>query len=67
MADRPPKFQLIDLKLDGGLSEYITTRREAGDSFDTIAKLLWSDTGISVTGATIANWVNDLSPTEAAS
>lgn len=62
--DRPPKFQLIDLKLDGRLDDFLTERRDAGDSFDTIAKLLWSKTGVSVTGATLANWCAS-EPTEA--
>lgn len=70
MDERPPKFQLIDIKLDGGLEALIASRRHEGLSFDKIARLIWSRTGISVTGSTIANWCTEMdihSPTEVAS
>lgn len=66
--NRPPKFQLVDLKLDGDLATYLTDRRSAGDSLETIARRLWSLTGISVTSVTISNWLDLIAePTEAAS
>ena len=65
---RPPKFQLVDLKLGGKLEIFLTERREAGDSFETIARNLWDRTGVSVTGVTVSNWFTMLdTPAEAAS
>lgn len=57
---RPPKFQLVELKLGADLDSYLSERRAAGDSFDTIARTLWDLTGISVTGVTVSNWCADL-------
>lgn len=56
---RPPKFQLVELKLDADLATFLAERRNAGDSFDTIARLLWDLTGVSVTGVTVSNWMAD--------
>lgn len=44
--------------LGGTLGAYITERRASGDSWDSIARQLYADSGqvIEVTGVTVANW-----------
>lgn len=63
---RPPKFQLVDLKLGGNLETFLAERREAGDSLEVIARLIWSETGISVTSVTVSNWLTLIEATEGA-
>lgn len=54
--DRPPKFQLVDLKLGGELEQLLAEQRQADASYDAIARDIWGRTGVSVTGATVRNW-----------
>lgn len=57
--DRPPKFQLADMKLGGGLEELITSLRDRKPrpvSYTDIAFEIADRTGIRVTGQTVANW-----------
>lgn len=53
---RPPKFQLVDLKLGGRLEPLLAERRHAEVSYDAIAREVWDRTGVPVTGPTIRNW-----------
>ena len=67
--DRPPKFQLVDLKLGGELEAWLAEQRQADASYDAIARDIWDRTGVSVTGATVRNWCveyTDLPATEGA-
>ena len=65
---RPPKFQLVDLKLGGGLEFLLAERRKAEVSYDNIAFEIRERTGIAITGVTVWNWVKMLEqPAEAAS
>lgn len=68
---RPPKFQLVDLKLDEDLASYLERRRTDGDdklSFDEIAFEIRERTGVKVTGVTVSNWCSLIAtPAEAAS
>lgn len=71
MANRPPKFQLIEDRLGTDLAGFIQQRRSDQTSFENIARELWATTGINVTAQTVANWeaayspAHDHSPTEA--
>lgn len=51
------KYLLVDHLMNGKLAAFLAERREAGDSFDTIARDIWSRTSISVTGVTVSSWV----------
>lgn len=59
-ALQPPLFRLADLLLEGGLAEFLTGRRAGGDSWDTIAKKLWLETGqqVDVSGPTVQGWLD---------
>lgn len=57
-VNRPPKYQLVDLKLGGRLEALLTDRRTPDEkvSYDSIAFEVWERTGVKVTGPTIRNW-----------
>lgn len=56
--NRPPKFQLIELKLGVDLDQYLTERRAEGDSLETIARNIWGATGVTITAVTVSNWLD---------
>jgi hypothetical protein len=62
VAPLPPGAQFADHLLDGGLGAFLAERREAGDSWDTIARKLWAttDTQIDVSGPTVKGWFERL-------
>lgn len=47
---------MADRMADGSLAQIIADRRDAGDSFDQVAKHLYAEHGIDVSGQTVANW-----------
>lgn len=71
MARTPLLRALVDRALGGGLCEFLQSRRDAGDSYATIARALHSDHDIAVTAETVRVWCSDLEivaqPAEAAS
>ncbi len=48
--------RLADHMLGGRLTEYVTERRQRGDSWRRISLALRDDTGIDVTHQTLSNW-----------
>lgn len=56
MPDASPTQQLVDIKLGGGLDEFVTTRRAAGLSWRLVARELWIRTGIDITYETLRSW-----------
>ena len=62
----PPKtpasanFRLADITVDGRLVEILTAQRAAGVAYDVIARTLFTDHGIDVTGQTLRRWCADL-------
>lgn len=69
MANRSPKFLLIEDRLGSDLAAFIRGRRDEDVSCENIARELWMATGVDVTAQTISNWDAAYSPepTEAAS
>jgi len=59
--------RLLDVILDGGLDEYVTARRQAGQSWRTIMLDLLADTKVDVTEATLRSWYPSLRGDRAAS
>lgn len=60
---------MADRLSDGRLAEIIAERRAAGDSFDQIAKHIYADHGVDVSGQTVANWwgvISKVRPTDGA-
>lgn len=53
-------FSLVDKALDGRLVELLKERRDAGDSYDAIAKMLFERHDIDVSGETVRRWWNDI-------
>ena len=51
-------FLLADTLLEGHLRDFVAERREAGQSWRTIARALWeaTDRKVDVTHQTLANW-----------
>lgn len=62
---RPSTLPLVDRILNGGLADFIGTARNAGHSYERIAKMLYEEHAIDVTGETVRKWHAEL--TEAAS
>ena len=60
MPKTKPLARLADNLLGGTLAEFIDSRRDAGKSWDTIAKELWvaTDHEIDVTGVTVTAWAS---------
>lgn len=54
-----PTAQLVDLKLDGGLPDFVTSRRAQGRSWRLISRDLYEATGIDVTYETLRGWFTD--------
>lgn len=51
--------RLMDLKLDEGLAEFVTFRRNLGVSWRRIASQLQEATGVTVTQETVRAWFAD--------
>jgi len=51
-----PTRQLVDLKLDGELDNYVSTRRADGRSWRAISQELFTATGMWVTDQTLRVW-----------
>lgn len=49
-------YPLVDRLLDGGLAEFIATRRAEGQSFETIARDLQAEHDVVITGQTVSDW-----------
>lgn len=60
MARTPLLRALVDRAVPGGLNDFLKSRRDAGDSYATIARALHSDHDIAVTAETVRVWCNDL-------
>jgi len=60
---------MADRLAGGDLDSTLRQMKANGDSFNTIAKRLYADYGVDVTGQTVANWLKALAkqPTKAAS
>lgn len=56
------KYQLADHLLDGNLAAFMQERRDAGQSWDSIARAIWAatDQRVSVTGVTVAAWFDGI-------
>lgn len=54
------KWQHLDRLTNGHAADVIRQHRADGTSFDAIALALFSDHGITVTGRTVRNWVNEM-------
>lgn len=63
---RTAKYLLVQERLGIDLAELLAERREAGATYERIARELWSTTDVDITSQTVANWCADLSPTDAA-
>lgn len=55
MASTPTQ-QLVDLKLDGTLNDFVALRRGAGRSWRLISRDIYEQTGIDVTNETLRSW-----------
>jgi len=58
---RTDLYPIVDKALDGGLKDYLTARRTAGESYDEIARQLHGE-GIAVSGETVRKWCLSLAP-----
>ena len=56
MPEMTATQRLADHMLGGQLAEYVTTRREKGDSWRRIALDLRDDIGVDVTHETVRAW-----------
>lgn len=58
MPDLPPLYRYADALLEGKLADRLTEWRDAGDSWDTIAKRLWAETDerVNITSVTAQGW-----------
>jgi intein-encoded DNA endonuclease-like protein len=56
MPEMTATQRLADHMLDGGLHNYVLTRRAKGDSWRRIALDLRDDVGIDVTHETVRSW-----------
>lgn len=61
------KQQLVDDRLAAikgvGLALYLAEGRAAGDSWDTITRMIWDVTNVPVTAPTAQRWHAELNPT----
>lgn len=57
-AEPSPKFLLTDTLLNGRLADFMRERREAGDSWDLVARSVWqaTDGKVTITGVTASSW-----------
>lgn len=57
MADPSPLYQLADMLVEGGIAQFVNTRRP-GTSWRAIARELWQVTNhrIDVTDVTLRSW-----------
>lgn len=53
-------YPLVDRLFDGQLQERLDEWREAGHSFETIARLIHDEVGHEVSGSTVRRWIEDL-------
>ena len=60
MARTPLLRALVDRALGDGLCDFLQSRRDAGDSYRTIAAQLSDDHKIDVTGETVRVWCREL-------
>lgn len=67
MARTPLLRELVDRAVPGGLTDFLQSRRDAGDSYATIARALHADHAIAITAETVRVWCNDLDVTAGAS
>ena len=51
--------QLVELKLGGGLEDFIRSRRTSGRSWRLVARDVYEATGIDVTYETLRAWYPD--------
>ena len=64
MTPTSDKWQLLDHVTDGHAADVIRRHRSAGTSYDGIALVLFTDHGITVTGRTVRNWVDEMDGVE---
>jgi intein-encoded DNA endonuclease-like protein len=53
-------YPLADRLLEGRLAELLTTARQAGESYETIARQLNADHGLDISGTTVRRWFQQL-------
>lgn len=58
-------YRTVERAVGGDLSAFLRDRRARGDSWETIAKELWADHGVEVTGAGLRKWGQKLDGEEA--
>lgn len=58
MADtaRTRTFQLLDTVLDGGLHDFVQSRRDESKSWRAVSRDLFSETGFDVSDVTLRKW-----------
>lgn len=56
MEQRSSLYRALDRLMDGGLAEYVTSRRKTGDSWRSIAADLRDKTRTDVTHETLRSW-----------
>lgn len=49
-------WRTAERAVGGDLAGLLANRRTRGDSWETIAKELWTDYGVNVTGAGVGKW-----------
>lgn len=58
MPDTPTQ-QLLDIKLDGGLNDFVHSRRDRGASWRRISLDIRDEVGVDVTHETLRSWFPD--------
>lgn len=66
MAKPTRTYLLLEARLERPLADYVTERREAGDSWNVIAYELAKATDVMVTAQTLTNWFPELQRERAA-
>lgn len=56
-----PTQQLADIKLGGKLNERVATARANGDSWQTIARAIFVETGFVITDEALRRWYPEAS------
>lgn len=62
MAKPTRTYQLIEKLLDAPLDDFVAGRRDAGESFESIAFELSTTTGERITAQTLRNWFPEPQP-----
>lgn len=60
MGTQTPKRRLLDLLIDGGLEQFVTSRREAGESWRRICFDIEAVYDVEITDVTLRDWFPQL-------